>query len=175
MSKKWYVIQAFSGYEKNVQQAIKERIRKAEMEDFFGEIFVPSEQVEENVKGKKRTYERKFFPSYVLVEMEMNDDTWHLVRSCPRVSGFIGGTLMKPVPLTDKEVESIMSQVQESIDKPKPKMSFEMGQSVRVTDGPFEDFTGVVEGVNYEKNLVKVSVAILGRSTPVELDFSQVE
>lgn len=175
MSKRWYVVQAYSSYEKYVHQALLERIKKANLEDMFEEILVPSEQLEDLSQGKKRTYERKFFPGYVLVKMELNDDTWQLVRSVPKTSGFVGGSTLKPAPLSDKEVEAIFARIQDSVEKPKSKFTFEPGEVVRVVDGPFRDFNGSVEEVNYDKSLVKVSVSIFGRSTPVELEFSQVE
>lgn len=172
---KWYVVQAFSGYEKTVQKAILEHIRRAGMESQFGDILVPTEDVVEMRNGQKRTSERKFFPGYVLVQMELNDDTWHLVKSVPRVAGFIGGAASRPTPITDNEARSILQQVQDSSDNPKPKYTFAPGEVVRVIDGPFQDFNGMVEDVNFEKNKLKVSVSIFGRSTPVELNFSQVE
>ena len=174
-TKRWYVIQAFSGYEKHVQQSLKDHIERAGMQDYFGQVLVPVEEVVEMKAGQKRTSERKFFPGYVLVEMEMNDESWHLVRSVPRVSGFIGGTSSKPAPISDKEAQAIMAQVEEGHTKPKPKFSFEAGEVVRVTDGPFADFNGTVEDVNFEKSTLRVSVSIFGRSTPIELDFGQVE
>jgi transcriptional antiterminator NusG len=175
MAMRWYVVQAYSGYEKTVQRTLKERIARAGLESKFGEILVPTEEVVEMKDGQKRSSERKFFPGYVLVQMEMDEETWHLVRSVPRVLGFIGGTADKPAPITEREADEILSRVREGQDKPKPKVLFEVGEMVRVTDGPFNDFNGVVEHVNYEKNRLNVSVMIFGRSTPVELDFSQVE
>jgi transcriptional antiterminator NusG len=175
MAMRWYVVQAYSGYEKTVQRTLKERIARAGLEAKFGEILVPTEEVVEMKDGQKRSSERKFFPGYVLVQMEMDEETWHLVRSVPRVLGFIGGTADKPAPITEREADEILSRVREGQDKPKPKVLFEVGEMVRVTDGPFNDFNGVVEHVNYEKNRLNVSVMIFGRSTPVELDFSQVE
>jgi transcription termination/antitermination protein NusG len=173
--KRWYVIHAYSGYENYVIRALKERIRVRELEDRFGEIIVPTEEVVEMRAGQKRKSERKFFPGYVLVQMEMDDITWHLVRSVPRVLGFIGGTAEKPAPITDKEANAILQRVEEGENKPKPKVLFEPGEVVRVTEGPFADFNGVVEDVNYEKSRLRVSVLIFGRSTPVELEFGQVE
>lgn len=173
--KKWYVVQAFSGYEKTVQKAIQEHIKRFEMEQYFGDILVPTEDIVEMRNGQKRTSERKFFPGYVLVQMEMNDDTWHLVKSVPRVAGFIGGTASRPAPISDREATAILQQVQDSSDNPKPKYTFAPGEIVRVIDGPFQDFNGTVEDVNFEKNKLKVAVSIFGRSTPVELSFSQVE
>lgn len=175
MSKRWYVIHAFSGFEKQVQRSLTERIARAGMEDMFGEILVPTEEVVEMKGGQKRRSDRKFFPGYVLVEMEMNDETWHLVKEVPKVMGFIGGTSDKPAPISQKEADTILSRVQEGIDKPRPKILFEPGEMVRVVDGPFNDFNGTVEEVNYEKNRLRVAVLIFGRSTPVELNFHQVE
>lgn len=175
MALRWYVIHAYSGYEQHVMRALKERIRLHAMEDQFGEILVPTEEVVEMRDGKKRKSDRKFFPGYVLVQMEMNDDTWHLVKETPRVLGFIGGTSVKPAPITEAEANSILQRVEEGVDKPRPKIVFEPGEVVRVNDGPFTDFNGVVEEVNYEKSRLRVSVLIFGRSTPVELEFGQVE
>ena len=172
---RWYVIQAFSGYEGRVQKSLIEHIRLNEMEDQFGEILVPTEEIVEMRAGQKRKSERKFFPGYVLVQMLMNDATWHLVRSIPRVMGFIGGTPERPAPISDKEADLILNRLQDAIDKPKPKTLFEPGEVVRVSEGPFADFNGVVESVDYEKSRIKVSVLIFGRSTPVELEFGQVE
>ncbi len=173
--KRWYVVHAYSGYELYVKKALEERIRLEAMEESFGEILVPTEEVVELRAGQKRKSERKFFPGYVLVEMEMDDKTWHLVRSTPKVLGFIGGTSDKPAPITNKEADLILNRLRESTDKPKPKVLFEIGEVVRVIDGPFADFNGVVEEVNYEKNRMRVAVLIFGRSTPVELQFDQVE
>ncbi len=175
MSKRWYVIHAFSGYEKQVQKSLAERISRAGMEDLFGDILVPTEEVVEMKGGQKRRSDRKFFPGYVLVEMEMTDETWHLVKDVPKVMGFIGGTSDKPAPITEKEATTILNRVQEGVDKPRPKILFEPGEMVRVVDGPFNDFNGTVEEVNYEKSRLRVAVLIFGRSTPVELDFHQVE
>ncbi len=175
MSKRWYVVHAFSGFEKQVQRSMMERIARAEMEDMFGDILVPTEEVVEMKGGQKRRSDRKFFPGYVLVEMEMNDETWHLVKEVPKVMGFIGGTSDKPAAITEKEANTILSRVQEGVDKPRPKILFEPGEMVRVVDGPFNDFNGTVEEVNYEKSRLRVAVLIFGRSTPVELDFHQVE
>jgi len=175
MSKKWYVVHAYSGFEKSVQRALQDRIRRASMEDQFGQILVPVEEVVEMKSGQKAISERKFFPGYVLVQMEMDDETWHLVKEVPKVLGFIGGSSDKPAPISDKEAQAILNRVQEGVDKPRPKVLFEPGEVVRVTEGPFNDFSGLVENVNYEKSKVRVAVQILGRSTPVELDFSQVE
>ncbi|MGV6825368.1 MAG: transcription termination/antitermination protein NusG [bacterium] len=175
MAKRWYVVHAYSGFEATVQRSLKERVERAGMQEYFGDILVPTEDVVEMRGGQQRKSERKFFPGYVLVNMEMTDDTWHLVKDVPKVMGFIGGTSDKPAPITDREAENILQRVQEGVDKPKPKVLFEPGEVVRVIDGPFNDFNGVVEEVDYEKNLVKVSVTIFGRSTPVELEFGQIE
>ena len=175
MSKRWYVVHAFSGYEKKVQASLKDRVELAGMQELFGEILVPTEEVVEMKSGQKRKSERKFFPGYVLVEMELNDDTWHLVKETPRVMGFIGGTADQPAPLTEREADAILDRVAAGSEKATPKTVFEPGELVRVIDGPFNDFNGVVEEVNYEKNRLHVAVTIFGRSTPVELDFGQVE
>ncbi len=175
MAKRWYVVHAFSGFEKQVQRSLAERIARAGMEDKFGQILVPTEEVVEMKGGQKRRSDRKFFPGYVLVEMEMTDETWHLVKDVPKVMGFIGGTPDHPAPISVKEANTILDRVQEGADKPRPKVLFEPGEMVRVTDGPFNDFNGVVEEVNYEKSRLRVAVLIFGRSTPVELDFHQVE
>ncbi|MDD3763888.1 MAG: transcription termination/antitermination protein NusG [Nevskiales bacterium] len=175
MSKRWYVVHAYSQYENSVMKALKERIARAGLQEQFGDILVPTEEVVEIRDGVKRTTERKFFPGYVLVQMDMNEDTWHLVKSTPKVMGFIGGTPDRPAPISDKEAAAILNRVTESVEKPKPKTLFEPGEAVRVKEGPFADFNGVVEEVNYEKNRLRVAVLIFGRSTPVELEFSQVE
>ena len=179
MAKRWYVIHAFSGYEARVKKLLADAIERADMEDLFGEILVPTEEVVEMRDGVKRKSERKFFPGYVLVHMEMTDDAWHLVKAIPNVMGFIGNTgdknKIRPVPITDKEADTILMRVQEGIDKPRPKVLYEPGELIRVNDGPFNDFNGVVEEVDYEKNLLRISVMIFGRSTPVDLEFSQVE
>lgn len=175
MSKRWYVVHAYSGYEKKVALAIKERIELHDMQDVFGEVLVPTEEVVEMRGGQKKKSERKFFPGYVLVQMELTDDSWHLVKDTPRVMGFIGGKADKPAPITEKEANLILQRVDDSADQPKPKTLFEPGETVRVIDGPFNDFNGVVEEVNYEKSRLRVAVLIFGRSTPVELEFSQVE
>ena len=175
MSLNWYVVHAYSGYEDRVMNTLKERVVQYGMEDKFGEVLVPKEEVVEMREGKKRTTDRKFFPGYVLVQMEMNDDTWHMVKDMPRVLGFIGGTSDKPAPITEEEANSILQRVEEGVDKPTPKVMFEAGEVIRVVDGPFKDFNGVVEEVNYEKNRLRVSVLIFGRSTPVDLEFTQVE
>ncbi|ARU32375.1 transcription termination/antitermination protein NusG [Sulfuriferula sp. AH1] len=175
MSKRWYVVHAYSGFEKTVQRTLLERIERAGMQDKFGQILVPVEEVIEMKGGQKSISERKFFPGYVLVEMEMNDETWHLIKDTPKVTGFVGGTAMKPTPISTKEVDAILHQIQEGVEKPRPKILFEVGESVRVIDGPFNDFNGNVEEVNYDKSKLRVSVLIFGRATPVELDFGQVE
>jgi transcription termination/antitermination protein NusG len=175
MSLQWYVVHAYSNFEHKVKESLIERVRRAGLQDRFGEILVPTEEVVEMREGQRRKSERKFFPGYVLVQMEMDDETWHLVKEVPKVLGFIGGSSDKPAPITDKEAQAILNRVQEGVDKPRPKVLFEPGEVVRVTEGPFNDFSGVVENVNYEKSKVRVAVQILGRSTPVELDFSQVE
>ena len=172
---RWYVVHAYSNFEHRVQESLKERIRRAGLDAKFGEILVPTEEVVEMRDGVKRKSERKFYPGYVLVQMEMDEETWHLVKEVPKVLGFIGGSSDKPAPITEREALAILNRVQEGVDKPRPKILFEPGEVVRVTDGPFNDFSGVVEQVNYEKSKVRVAVQILGRSTPVELDFSQVE
>ena len=175
MTMRWYVVHAYSQYENSVMKALKERIGRAGLQDRFGEILVPTEEVVEIKDGVKRTTERKFFPGYVLVQMDMVEDTWHLVKNTPKVLGFIGGTPDKPAPISDKEAQKILNRVTESVEKPRPKTLFEPGESVRVKEGPFADFSGVVEEVNYDKNRLRVAVLIFGRSTPVELEFAQVE
>ena len=167
MALRWYVVHAYSNFEHRVSESLKDRIKRDGLEDKFGEILVPTEEVVEMRDGQKRKSERKFYPGYVLVQMEMDETTWHLVRDVPKVLGFIGGTSDKPAPISEKEANQILRRVEEGVDKPRPK--------VRVTHGPFNDFNGVVENVNYEKSRLQVAVQILGRSTPVELDFSQVE
>ena len=175
MAKRWYVVHAYSGYEQQVRRSLMERIGRKGMQEFFGDIMVPTEEVVEMREGQKRKSERKFFPGYVLVQMEMNDDTWHLVQDVPKVLGFIGGTGDRPSPISDKEAQSILQRVKEGVEKPRPKVLFEPGEMVRIIDGPFNDFNGVVEEVDYEKSKMRVSVLIFGRSTPVELEFGQVE
>jgi len=173
--KRWYVVQAFSGYENRVAKTLQEYIKTNGMEDRFGEVLVPTEEVVEMRGTERRKSARKFFPGYVLVEMVMDDETWHLVKSTPRVLGFIGGTNERPAPISQKEADAILNRLSESADKPRPKTMFEPGEVIRVTDGPFADFNGTVEEVDYEKSRLKVSVSIFGRSTPVDLDFGQVE
>lgn len=175
MTMRWYVVHAYSGFEKQVMRSLKDRVKRAAMEDKFGEIIVPTEEVVEMKGGQKRRSERKFFPGYVLVQMEMDEGSWHLVKECPKVLGFIGGRPDKPAPITDDEAAKILRRIEDSGEKPKPKTLFEPGEVVRVVDGPFADFNGHVEEVNYEKSRLRVAVLIFGRSTPVELEFSQVE
>ena len=175
MSKKWYVVHAYSGFEKTVQRTLTERIARAGMQEQFGRVLVPVEEVVEMRSGQKNISERKFFPGYVLVEMDMTDESWHLVKSTPKVTGFIGGTSTRPTPISEKEVQNILHQIQEGVEKPRPKVLFENGEMVRVKEGPFTDFNGTVEDVNYDKNKIRVAVTIFGRSTPVELEFGQVE
>ena len=171
----YYVIQAFSNCEKKVKAALEERINMSGLSEMFGDIMIPTEQVTELKKGQKKQMERKFFPGYMLVQMEMNDDTWHLVRKTPNVMGFMGGTRNKPAPLSEDELNRITSRVERTTEQPVFKTVFESGETVRINDGPFNDFNGIVEEVDYEKNLIRVSVSIFGKSTPVELNFSQVE
>jgi len=175
MAMRWYVVHAYSGFESHVKRSLEERVRRAGLEDQFGQILVPTEEVVEMRGGQQRRSERKFFPGYVLVQMEMTDETWHLVKDVPRVMGFIGGTGDRPAPISDQEAGAILRRVEEGVEKPRPKVLFEPGEVVRVIDGPFNDFNGHVEAVDYEKNRVKVSVLIFGRPTPVDLEFSQVE
>ncbi|MEE9358279.1 transcription termination/antitermination protein NusG [Candidatus Vondammii sp. HM_W22] len=175
MAMHWYVVHAYSGFEAKVQLSLEERIKRFGMGSLFGKILVPTEEVVEMRAGQQRRSERKFFPGYVLVQMEMTDETWHLVKDVPKVMGFIGGTGDRPAPITDKEADAILQRVQDGVEKPRPKVLFEPGEVVRVVDGPFNDFNGVVEEVDYEKSRLKVSVLIFGRSTPVDLEFSQVE
>jgi len=173
--KRWYIVQAFSGYESRVAQTLREHIKIHNMEDSFGDVLVPTEEVVEMKSGQKRKSERKFFPGYVLVQMDMNESSWHLVKDTPRVMGFIGGTSERPMPISDKEADMILQRLQDSQDAPKPSVLFERGELVRVTEGPFKDFNGTVEDIDYDKNIVKVAVMIFGRATPVDLDFSQIE
>lgn len=175
MSKRWYVVHTYSQFEKSVQRALVERIAREGMTDLFGQILVPVEEVVELKSGQKSISERKFFPGYVLVEMDMTDESWHLVKNTPKVTGFLGGSAMKPTPISQKEVDNIMSQMQAGVEKPRPKVLFEVGETVRVKEGPFTDFHGMVEDVNYDKSKLRVAVTIFGRSTPVELNFGQVE
>jgi len=175
MAMRWYVVHAYSGMEKSVQRALQERIDRSEIAHQFGKILVPSEEVVEIKGGQKSITERRFFPGYVLVEMEMTDDSWHLVKNTSKVTGFVGGTGNRPTPISQKEVDKIMQQMQDGADKPRPKVLFEVGEMVRVKEGPFADFNGNVEEVSYDKSKLRVSVTIFGRATPVELDFHQVE
>lgn len=184
MTMRWYVVHAYSGFEQQVARSLKERIARAGMENNFGEILVPTEEVIEMRSGQKRKSERKFFPGYVLVQIattteenkiRIADESWHLIKETPKVMGFIGGTAERPLPIKDSEADVILRRVQEGVDKPRPKVLFEPGELVRVTEGPFNDFHGNVEEVNYEKNRLRVAVLIFGRSTPVELEFNQVE
>jgi len=175
MTLRWYVVHAYSGFENQVRRSLEERIKLSGLDELFGDIMVPTEEVVEMRDGQKRKSDRKFFPGYVLVQMEMNDETWHLVKNVPKVMGFIGGSSDKPAPISDKEAEVILNRVQEGAEKPRPKILFETGEVVRIIDGPFNDFNGVVEEVDYDKNRLRVEVSIFGRSTPVDLEFSQVE
>lgn len=175
MSKRWYVVHVYSGMEKSVHKALLEKIERAGLQTSFGRILVPSEEVIEVKGGQKSITERRIFPGYVLVEMDLTDETWHLVKNTNRVTGFLGGSGNRPTPISEKEVEKILSQIEEGGEKPRPKILFEVGETLRVKEGPFADFNGNVEEVNYEKSKVRVSVTIFGRATPVELDFSQVE
>lgn len=175
MAMRWYVVHAYSGFEKSVMKALKERVERSGMQHMFGQILVPVEEVMEVKDGRKALTERKFFPGYVLVEMEMTDESWHLVKSTPKVTGFIGGSGNRPTPITEREAQAILKQMQEGVEKPKPKVLFEVGEVLRVTEGPFADFNATVEDVDYDKSRLKVSVLIFGRATPVEVDFAQVE
>lgn len=175
LKKQWFVVQAYSGFEAYVKKALERNIIDHSMQDRFGRILVPTEEVVEMRAGQKRKSERKFFPSYVFVEMVMDEHTWHMVKHTPKVIGFIGGVSDKPAPITEREVRTIVDRMEDSVDKPRPKVLFETGEVVRITEGPFADFNGVVEEVYYEKSRLRVAVLILGRSTPVELEFSQVE
>lgn len=173
--KRWYVVHAYSGMEKSVRRALLERIDRMGMKDRFGEILVPTEEVVEVKAGQKSVTERRFFPGYILVEMEMTDETWHLVRNTPKITGFIGGKSNRPTPIPQHEIDKLLQQMQDGVDKPRPKVSYEVGELVRIKEGPFADFNGNVEEVNYEKSRLRVLVTIFGRSTPVELEFGQVE
>ena len=175
MSRRWYVVHAYSGFEQQVKRLLQERIQRSGLQDSFGEVLVPTEEVVEMRAGQRRRSDRKFFPGYVLVNMRMDDDTWHLVKSVPKVMGFIGGSSDRPAPISDREANEILQRVQEGVEKPRPKVLFEPGEVIRVVDGPFKDFSGTVEEVNYEKSRLRLEVSIFGRSTPVELEFSQVE
>lgn len=175
MALRWYVVHAYSGFENQVKRSLEERIKRSGLDDMFGQILVPTEEVVEMREGQKRKSDRKFFPGYVLVQMDMNDETWHLVKDVPRVMGFIGGTSDRPAPITEREAQAILERVQEGVEKPRPKVLYEPGEVVRIIDGPFNDFNGVVEEVDYEKSRLRVAVLIFGRSTPVDLEFGQVE
>jgi len=175
MVARWYVIHVYSGFENKVAQSVREQAEKKGLADKFEEILVPSEEVVRMRRGAKVSSERKFFPGYVLIRMDLDDETWHLVKNTPKVTGFLGGSAMKPTPITQKEVDNIMSQMQAGVEKPRPKVLFEVGEAVRVKEGPFTDFHGMVEDVNYDKSKLRVAVTIFGRSTPVELNFGQVE
>lgn len=174
-SKRWYVLQVASGDELKVKKSLEEKIKTGKHEQQFGDILVPTEEIVEMRSGHRRKTERKFFPGYVLLQMDMDENLWHLVRNVPKVLGFVGGTSDRPAPISDKEVDKILSRIEEGADKPKPKVLFEPGEVIRVIDGPFSEFNGVVEEVNYDKNRLRVAVMIFSRSTPVDLDFSQVE
>ncbi|MGE0335063.1 MAG: transcription termination/antitermination protein NusG [Gammaproteobacteria bacterium] len=174
MALQWYVVHAYSGFENQVKRSLEDRVKRSGLEEKFGQILVPTEEVIEMRDGQKRKSDRKFFPGYVLVQMDMDESSWHLVKDCPKVMGFIGGTSDKPTPITEREAQTILNRIQEGTEKPKPKVLFEVGEVVRVIDGPFTDFNGVVEEVNYEKSRLRVAVSIFGRSTPVELEFGQV-
>ena len=175
MGLRWYVVHAYSNFEQRVKQSLEERVERYGMQDKFGEILVPTEEVVEMRDGQKRSTSRKFFPGYVLVQMELDDDTWHLVKDVPRVLGFIGGTADRPLPISDDEANRILNLIQEGVEKPRPKVLYEVGEVVQITDGPFNDFSGVVEEVDYDKSRMRVAVLIFGRSTPVDLEFGQVE
>lgn len=174
-AKRWYAVHAYSGMEKSVQRALVERIERAGMQEQFGQILVPTEEVIESRNGRKTVTERRLFPSYVFVEMEMTDDTWHLVKNTSKVTGFIGGKANKPSPIPAREIDKILQQMQDGVEKPRPKVLYEVGEVVRIKEGPFTDFNGSIEEVNYEKSKIRVTVTIFGRATPVELEFAQVE
>lgn len=175
MTKRWYVVQTYSGSEKDVVRRLHESIERAGIQDLFDEILVPTEDVVEIRAGRKYTTERTFYPGYVLIKMEMNDASWHLVGNTDKVLQFLGGKKGSPAPISDKEAEAILQRIQEGVEKPRPKVLFESGEVVRITEGPFADFNGVIEEVNYEKNRMRVAVLIFGRSTPVDLEFGQVQ
>ena len=175
MSMRWYAVQVFSQFEKSVQRSLDERVSRSEFKDVFGDILVPVEEVIEMKSGVKKITERRLYPGYVLVQMSMSDESWHLIKSTPRVTAFIGGSAQRPTPIKDKEVEIILQRMDDSKSNPTQKLTFEKGEIVRVIDGPFKDFSGAVEDINYEKSKLRVSVVIFGRATPVELDFSQIE
>jgi len=175
MALRWYVVHAYSNFEHRVKSSLEEAIEREDMAQYFGDILVPTEEVVEMKSGVQKRSERKFFPGYVLVQMDLNDESWHLVKDVPKVLGFIGGTSDKPAPITDKEADKILNRIQEGIEKPTPKVLFEVGEVVRISDGPFKDFNGAVEVVNYDKSSIRASVLIFGRATPVDLEFGQVE
>ena len=175
MAMKWYVVHAYSQYEAKVKASLEERIKRFGLEDRFGDILIPTEEVVEMKDGERKRSERKFFPGYVLVQMDMDDETWHCVKDVPKVLGFIGGTSDRPAPISDREADQILNRISDGVDAPRPKTLFDVGEVIRVIDGPFNDFNGSIEEVNYDKNRLRVAVMIFGRSTPVELDFSQVE
>ena len=174
MSKHWYVLQTYSQFEQYVKRTLTEKIQIESLQDYFGDILIPSEEVVEVREGKKKVSQRKFFPGYILIEMEMNEHTWHLVKSIPKVSGFVGGSADKPVPVSEKEMNKLLQRIEDGVEKPKPKVIFEIGEELRIIDGPFAEFTGIIEEVNYDKSRLKVPVLIFGRATPVELEFNQV-
>lgn len=175
MALRWYVVHAYSNFENKVKEALEERVQREGLQQYFGKILVPTEEVVEMKMGQQRKSDRKFFPGYVLVQMELTDETWHLVRNVPRVLGFIGGTSDRPAPISEKEANAILNRVEEGVNKPRPKVLFEVGEVIRIIDGPFKDFNGNIEEVSYDKSRLRVSVLIFGRSTPVELEFGQVE
>ena len=175
MALQWYVVHAYSGFENQVKRSLEDRVKRSGLDEKFGQILVPTEEVVEMRDGQKRKSDRKFFPGYVLVQMDMDEASWHLVKDCPKVMGFIGGSSDKPTPISQREAQNILDRIQEGVEKPKPKVLFEVGEVVRVIDGPFTDFNGVVEEVNYDKSRLRVAVSIFGRSTPVELEYGQVE
>ena len=172
---KWYVLQAFSGFENKVKQTLEDTIKREGLEESFGEILVPTEEVLEIKEGQKKRTERKYFPGYVMIKMDLNDHTWHMVKSAPKVLGFVGGTGDKPIPLGENEAQNLIQSMQDGVDRPKPKVMFEPGEVVRIIDGPFNDFNGVVEKVDFDKNRLKVSVLVFGKPTPIELSLTQVE
>ena len=173
--KSWYIVHTYSGFEKKVAESLQQRVQAYGLQDEIGEVLIPTEDVVEMRSGKQVVSSKRFFPGYILVEMNMTDNAWHVVKNTPKVTGFVGGTATKPTPISEKEVQNILHQIQEGVEKPRPKVLFEVGEAVRVKEGPFADFHGNVEDVNYDKNKLRVSVTIFGRSTPVELDFGQVE
>ncbi len=175
MAKRWYVLHVYSGFETKVKESIMEKARKQGLEECIEDILIPMEEVVEVKRGQRVNSERKFFPGYVLAKLDMNDNVWHLIKDTPKVSGFLGAGGNRPVPISEKEAQNILRQVQEGVDRPRPSVVYDIGEEVKVTDGPFASFNGVVEGVDEEKAKLKVSVSIFGRATPVELEYSQVE